>query len=99
MGNVRRFDILFFIIAMAGIYAVHNLWVKSQTVANVPYSEFLTWLKEGKVKEVSVGTELINGELKQAEDGKARFVTTRVDEDLADTLAETNVKFSGRVES
>ncbi len=99
MGNVRRYDILFFIIAAFGILAVHNLWVKSQTVANVPYSEFLAWLKDGKVKEISVGSDQIHGELKQAEDGKARFVTTRVDDDLAATLAKTDVKFSGRVES
>jgi len=99
MGSLRKFDILFFIIAAFAILAVHDVWVKSQTVANVPYSEFMTWVKDGKVKEISVGSDQIQGELKQPDGGKTRFITTRVDPNLAQSLAPSGVKFSGRVES
>ncbi|MCG5051320.1 MAG: ATP-dependent zinc metalloprotease FtsH [Myxococcales bacterium] len=99
MGNLRRFDILFFILAAFGILAIHDVWVRSQTVANVPYSDFLTWVKGNKVSEVVIGTEQIQGELKEEIDGKKRFVTTRVDPNLASKLDDTGVKFSGRIES
>lgn len=99
MGSLRKFDILFFVIAALAILAIHDVWVKSQTVAHVPYSEFMAWVKEGKVKEISVGTDQIQGELKDAASGKKRFITTRVDPDLAQTLAPSGVKFSGRTES
>ncbi|MDX2023454.1 MAG: ATP-dependent zinc metalloprotease FtsH [Deltaproteobacteria bacterium] len=99
MGSLRKFDILFFVIAALAILAIHDVWVKSQTVAHVPYSEFMTWVKEGKVKEISVGTDQIQGELKDAEAGKKRFITTRVDPNLAQSLEPSGVKFSGRTES
>ena len=99
MGSLRKFDILFFIIAAFAILAIHDFWVKSQTVANVPYSEFMGWVKDGKVKEIAVGTDQIHGELKQAEAGKNKFVTTRVDPDLAQSLTPSGVKFSGKIES
>lgn len=99
MGSLRKFDILFFIIAAFAILAIHDYWAKSQTVANVPYSDFMGWVKDGKVKEIAVGTDQIQGELKQAEGGKSKFVTTRVDPDLAQSLTPSGVKFSGKIES
>lgn len=99
MGSLRKFDILFFIIAGFAILAIHDVWVKSQTVTTVPYSEFMAWVKDGKVKEIAVGTDQIQGELKQPEGGKTRFVTTRVEPALAQSLAPSGVKFAGKVEN
>ena len=69
----------------------------------VPYSEFKTLVRDGKVAEVTVGEETIRGTLK-AGDGKdsrgTAFSTTRVeDPTLAGDLERAQVTFSGETVS
>jgi hypothetical protein len=57
----------------------------------IPYSEFLTHLKVGRMGSVSIGSQFIEGKLKASTpDGRTRIVTTRVAPDLARELAQSS---------
>jgi cell division protease FtsH len=94
-----RFNYLYVFIAMLGVLMLHDALVGFRQVAPIPYSEFQRLLQEGKVKEVLVTSNRIQGELKEAEGRKSRFVTNRVEPDLVTELSRHNVRFSGHVES
>lgn len=67
----------------------------------IPYSQFLTYLSQSQIDEVAVGTDRVEGKLKQAPQGKPPgFVAVRVeDPDLSKKLAQAGVRFSGLRES
>ena len=62
----------------------------------IPYSEFKTLLKDGKVAEVAVSGQTIHGTLKDEPDKTKQFTTTRVDDTkLTEELEAKGVKYSG----
>ena len=66
----------------------------------VPYSEFKSLVKQGKIAEVTVGDQIIHGVLKSAApDAKPdRFATTRIeDPSLVAELEQAGVKYSGEI--
>jgi ATP-dependent Zn protease len=76
------------------------MWVNYRSVEVLPYSEFQQLVKENKVKDIVISSDEITGELKNpTAPHKRYFVTTRVDNALADELSKYSVKFSGRIES
>jgi len=104
MTNRDRFNVLYVLIAVSGVYLVHDLWVRSQAVAVIPYSQFQQLLEEKKVKALVIDADSIQGELKEPlqdapYQGRSRFVTTRVSPELATSLEKHGVTFAGRVES
>ncbi len=94
-----RFNYVYIFIAMMGVLMLHDAIVRVQEVAPIPYSEFQRLLQEGKIKEVVVTSNRIQGEFKEPAGGKRRFVTNRVEPDLVAELSRHGVKFSGHVES
>ncbi|HEY7726555.1 MAG TPA: ATP-dependent zinc metalloprotease FtsH, partial [Anaeromyxobacteraceae bacterium] len=104
MNRKARFNLWFVLIAVSGVLLVHDLWVRSQSVAVIPYSRFQQLLEAGKVKEVLIDVDSIQGELKEPlqdapYQGRQRFVTTRVTPEIAASLEKHGVTFAGRVES
>ncbi len=99
MGKNTRFHLTYFLIAILAIWIVHGLWEQSQAVAQVPYSELQTLIREKKVTDLVVEKDTIEGTFVEALDGKKRFVTTRVDVDLAAELDRSGVKYTGKIES
>jgi cell division protease FtsH len=99
-----RFNLVYVLVAMAGVLLLHDLWTRTQAVAVVPYSVFQAELERGNVKEAVVAKDTLQGEFKQALEGgpfagKQRFATARVEESIAADLQRHGVEFSGRVES
>jgi len=68
-------------------------------VAQIPYSQFETYLNDGKIAKVAVSDRYIEGKFKQPIDGKPKFITTRVEPDLAKSLGDHGVVVTGQVES
>ncbi len=104
MSNKARFNLLFVFIAVSGVLLVHGLWIRSLSVAIIPYSQFQQLLEQKKVREVLIDADSIQGELKEPlqeapYQGRQRFVTTRVSPELATSLERYGVTFAGRVES
>ncbi|HEX7489152.1 MAG TPA: ATP-dependent metallopeptidase FtsH/Yme1/Tma family protein, partial [Anaeromyxobacteraceae bacterium] len=104
MTGKTRFNLLYVLIAVSGVYLAHDVWERSQRVAIIPYSQFQQLLAQGKVQEVVVDADSMQGVLKEPlpagpDQGRSRFATTRVNPDLALTLEKYGVTFTGRVES
>ncbi len=100
--NKTRFNLLYVFLAVTGVLLVHNLWLRSQTVAAIPYSQFQQLLTQGKVQEVVIDADTIQGVLKEPlpagpNQGRSHFVTTQVRPELAANLEKYGVTFSGRV--
>jgi cell division protease FtsH len=76
------------------------LWVESQQIEVIPYSEFGKLLEKGDIKEVTIQDNYLIGTLKTPlADGKTQFATTRVEPELADKLSHYGVKYTRVVES
>jgi cell division protease FtsH len=68
----------------------------------VPYSEFLRLAKEGKVAEVAVTDNVIQGiMLSENSDSKQgiRFQTVRVDPAVSDLLDQNGIEYTGKIQS
>jgi cell division protease FtsH len=100
MEKQTKFNIWYVIFALIGIMLIRDFWVNAQQVETVAYSEFLHHLKNGRIKEIAITSNAIQGTYKEAlPDGRTRFVTPRVDPDLARDLEQYDVKFTQAPES
>ena len=99
MQKKTQFSVWYFTFALLGVIVLQNVWQGVRTTAPIPYSEFQSLLREGKVAEISVADNQIIGTYKEAVGNKTRFVTTRVDPALAKDFTQYDVKFTGVVEN
>jgi cell division protease FtsH len=99
MDKRIQFHVWYVIAALVGVVVLQQLWAQSQQVDVLPYSTYLDDLKAGKIAEVRVSGNYIEGDFKQPENGKQRFVTNRVPPDIADQLEHYGVRFAGTVQS
>jgi cell division protease FtsH len=93
------FNLAYILLAFFGVMLVQDWWVRSQAVATLPYSEFQRLVREDKVAKVIVSQDQLSGELKEPLEGKRRFVTVRVDPEMAKDLDAHGVVYAGRFES
>ena len=79
-----------------------NSLTSSGVTKTISYSEFLQLVKEGKVSEVAVSDNVIQGKMltdnSPSEEGE-RFQTVRVDSELSNLLDQSGVEYSGRLQS
>jgi cell division protease FtsH len=71
-------------------------------VKSIPYSEFLRLADEGKVSEVAITDNVIEGTMytdNSASGQGEKFQTVRVDSDISDILDRNNVAYTGKIES
>ena len=100
MEKPTQFSIWYFLAAFLFLQWMHGLYVQWRAVEPIPYSQFLSLLKDGQIEEISITDNYINGTLKNTvADGRQKFVTTRVEADLAKDIAQYGVKFKGVVEN
>lgn len=82
--------------ALLAIVWLQDLWRETQKVEPLPYSAFVRELKAGNVREIAVHPDYIEGSLKKPlKDGRDRFVTTRIETELAEDLSKYDVVFTG----
>ena len=84
----------------AGILLVLLQWAFASynAVESIPYSQFEQLVAQGKVAEISVGQDVIQGKLRENEklpSGKTAFVTARVDLPLAEKLQDKGITVTG----
>jgi len=92
----HQFAIWYFFAAFLGVMLIQYLWLQYSQVESVPYSQFEQLLDENKISEVLVGSDSIQGTLKEPlPDGRKLFSTTRVDPELAGKLSAHGVKVTG----
>src|SRR6476660_9049382 len=90
----------YWIAAMAAVLIIQAIFASYTQIQTIPYSEFQDDLKAGKIAEVRVSGNYIQGKFKEP-DAKSRtdFITTRVDLETAQELSKYNVTFAGAIES
>ncbi len=82
------------------LLALAQTYFLMPTGLQIPYSEFKTALKQGKVAEATVGEQLIRGTLKPTAPNAepAQFITTRIeDATLVSELEQAGVKYTGEL--
>jgi cell division protease FtsH len=102
MERHHKFSVWYVLIAVWIVLILHNLIVQISEVKRVPYSDFVKALQAGKVLEVAITRDRIQGKMKVADNGQEvekAFTTVRVDPDLSELLEKHNVTFKGVVES
>jgi len=100
MNKQTQFHIWYWIAAFFGILLLQYAFVTAQQVAEVPYSDFEKYLKDGRIAEVAISENYLQGTLKEAlPGGQKQFIATRVAPDFAEKLDQYGVKFAGRIES
>ena len=90
-----RVHLGYWLIALVTLFWLQSLWSSYQNVQTVPYSQFETYLQQGKIQDVVVGEQTITGTLKSpAANGKKLVVAVRVDPQLAGQLQRYGVTYS-----
>ncbi|MCE9599086.1 MAG: ATP-dependent zinc metalloprotease FtsH [Spirochaetia bacterium] len=77
-----------------GLTFFFSTWQNQKDTGFIQYSEFLEYLKNGNIADVTIKGNSIEGHFKQPlSDGRKGFITNRVEPDLARQLRESGVTF------
>ncbi len=100
MDKKHQINFWYAFAAMMLVLVFQSWWTTYKTVEQIPYSQFEQYLQDGKIEEISIRENTIEGKFKDAlKDGKQYFVTTRVEIPLADELNKHGVKYTGVVQN
>ncbi|WP_417679534.1 ATP-dependent zinc metalloprotease FtsH [Pseudodonghicola sp.] len=99
MNGKAKFNLWYWIAAFFGLMVIQYFYVTATQVATIPYSQFEAYLKDGKISEVAVSDQFIQGKFKEPVDNRPMFVTTRVEPALAKDLEQYDIVVSGQVEN
>ena len=81
MKKHYKFSIWYFIIGIWIVLLMQNYLASTFAVKTIPYSEFIEYLEQGKVHEVAITANEIQGRIKEEGEGDQDqyFKTVRVD--------------------
>ncbi len=102
MKKQHRFSIWYAILGVWLVLLLHNMIASAFLVKNIPYSEFIQLVEDGKVAEIAISENDIQGKLVTSESGVEKetlFRTVRVDPEMAQLLDANGVSYSGRIQS
>ncbi len=92
----QTWSIWYIVAGILGALLLHQIWNTARQTEAISYSEFEQLVAAKKISEVVVGSDTIEGTLKEpAADGKSKVVTARVDPAIADKLAAEGIKVTG----
>jgi len=94
MDRQTRFNLLYFLIALALLWVLNGWWAQRTSVEVVPYSAFEQALAQGRVSEVRVVAGMLVGTLKTPDpSGRQTLVAEQVEPALAERLSRFDVPF------
>jgi cell division protease FtsH len=100
MNNKVRFNIGYAIAAIFAVFLIQYFVSTASQIAVIPFSEYQQLLREGKVESVGISDRTLQGTLKEPlKGGQKQFITTRVDQEVAQELEKHGVRFTGQIES
>jgi len=102
MEKEHKFSIAYVLIAIWVVLILQNIIVSFFSVERLPYSAFVKALQEGRIIEVAITQDRIQGKLQETKDGQQTekaFTTVRVDPELSTLLEKYHVTFTGVIES
>ncbi len=102
MQNTNRSKLLIIIGGIWLVVMLLNSLSSNTAMKTLPYSEFLKLAKEGKVSEVAVTDNVIQGIMLtgNSDSGRGeRFRTVRVDSEVSEVLDQNGIEYSGKIQS
>ncbi len=101
MKKEQKFSILYILLALWAVLLIQSYLSTILSSQVIPYSQFLKLLKEGKISEVAITANRIEGKMKvEGKPGETQaFRTIRVDADISELLDKYQVSFKGEIES
>ncbi|MEQ8194807.1 MAG: ATP-dependent metallopeptidase FtsH/Yme1/Tma family protein, partial [Rhodospirillales bacterium] len=100
MDRQIKINLWYVVFAVIGILMLQRFFTDLQQVETIPYSEFQSYLEQGKISEITVTEKHVRGLLKTpTPDGKKQFVTTRIEPAFAKDLRQYGVTVTGGTES
>ncbi len=95
----HKFSFWYVLLGIWIVFIVQNYIASMYAIPTIPYSQFLSLVKTGKVTEVAITANQIQGKMK-ADGGEMKpFKTIRVDPEISKTLDQYNISFKGEIES
>lgn len=98
MKKDQQFNIAYFIFAALLVLIIQNVLVSYQAIERIPYSEFLALVQSEKVTDVVIKETTVTGTLKEPINGHTKFITEKVEPELAKNLSEKGIEFTGGTE-
>ncbi|MDH4107159.1 MAG: ATP-dependent zinc metalloprotease FtsH [Gammaproteobacteria bacterium] len=96
MQRRTQLHIWYVFLALVGVMWFQAWWAETRQVEVIPYSQFEELLADGAIEELSIREQYLEGKLRSPlVGGRDRFVTNRVDPELAERLREHDVTFTG----
>ncbi len=102
MQNVNRKKLLVILSSIWLAFMLFNSFSTNAAVKSIPYSEFLRLVKDGKVADVAVTNNIIQGKMltEDGPDGQGvMFQTVRVDSDVSTVLDQNGIEYTGKIQS
>jgi cell division protease FtsH len=100
MQKKQQINASYALLAIMTILMFQAWWSEYHAIRQIPYSEFEQLLDDGAIAEIRVSDRFLEGTLHNPRaDGSSRFITTRVEPDLAERLKHQKVEFAGVIES
>jgi cell division protease FtsH len=99
MPTKTQFNIWYWVAALIGLLVFQYLFTTATQIAEIPYSQFQSYLEQGRIAEVAVSESFIQGRFNEPVDGRSLFITTRVEPDIARALQDKGVVVTGHIES
>ena len=102
MEKHYKFSMWYVLLGIWVVLLVQNYLSSALSIRTIPYSEFLSLLKENKVTEVAITANQIQGKMRADGGDPAKselFKTVRVDPDISNLLEKHSVSFKGQMES
>ena len=98
MNRGTQINVWYILFAVMGIVFLRDIWVQTQTVESIPYSQFERYLEQGAIDEVTVGSNTIRGTFKNAQNLRDALAVTPLERILVETDAPflTPVPHRGR---
>jgi cell division protease FtsH len=102
MEKQHKFSIWYVLLGIWVVLLIQNYLGSALAIKTIPYSQFLTLVKENKVTEVAITANQIQGKARlddQDPNKTELFKTVRVDPEISALLEQHHIVFKGEVES
>ncbi|MEW5914641.1 MAG: ATP-dependent zinc metalloprotease FtsH [Thermodesulfobacteriota bacterium] len=99
MEKQHKFSIWYVLLGIWAVLILNNIIAGQIGPKQIPYSEFLSQVRDDKIKEIAIGKDTITGKMLGKDGAEASFTTVRVTPDLAKELQGHKIEFRGEVES
>ncbi|WP_176463840.1 ATP-dependent zinc metalloprotease FtsH [Bordetella genomosp. 11] len=99
INRKTQFHLGYWLLAIAALLWFQSFYTATQQVAQIPYSQFETYLDAGQIAEAAVSDQYIQGRFTTPQEGRTHFITTRVQPDIARQLREHGAVVTGQIES